>query len=256
MLWHVPILMYHRVTSANGSANARYAIPLGRFEWQISWLKEHGYQTVSLTEVADWTEGRGHLPARPIAITFDDGFLDTYQVAIPILDRHQFTATIFLTLDYVGGCSEWDAGTREPVAPLMSWEQAEELALRGFAIGAHTRRHVDLTLMDLANVREELAYSRRLLRSRIPQSDPLLAYPFNRTNGKVMAAAAAAGFVAACAGGFLGYSRYCLDRSDPTHAEGLLWLLQVSGWMYAAGTFPPLRLLRYIRRKARNQIGK
>lgn len=142
----------------------------------------HYFDVVSLTHFVERLE-KGQSVGALLAITFDDGYLDNFEIAAPILKRLNLPATFFVTTKFVGTDTVpmWDqeAGVS---FPWMSWEQVGSLHKQGFEIGAHTRHHVDLgkTAGDLA--REEIHGSRADLEDKLGTAVRLFAYPFGRAN--------------------------------------------------------------------------
>ena len=104
----------------------------------MAWLAERGLRGVSMeTLMAAMRAGR----ARGLAgLTFDDGYLSVLEDALPVLLRHDFTATMFIISDRIGATNEWDAGTG-PVWPLMTAGQVAQVAAAGMEIGSHTATH-------------------------------------------------------------------------------------------------------------------
>ena len=94
-----------------------------------------GYETVSLGRALGLA-GEAPLPQRPLVLTFDDGTLDFWEHARPVLDLHGFSATLFVVTGHVGGESGWDRDLDEPDRPLMSWDQLRELDRAGYEIGS------------------------------------------------------------------------------------------------------------------------
>ncbi|MDD5656897.1 MAG: tetratricopeptide repeat protein [Elusimicrobia bacterium] len=96
----LPILLYHGLTaSANDPLLAYdYHYRTEVFADHMRALREGGYRAVTAAEVAAWLKGEAELPARPVWITFDDGRLDSFQQADPILDRCGMKATMFVAL--------------------------------------------------------------------------------------------------------------------------------------------------------------
>ncbi|HHX42304.1 MAG TPA: polysaccharide deacetylase family protein, partial [Armatimonadetes bacterium] len=124
--WRPPILMYHRVGEGERDPLLRrFTLSRERFEAQMRCLRRLRCHAVSPEQIARWLEGGAHLPPRPVAITFDDGYADTYHIAAPILEAYGLRATLFLVSDYMGRKSTWDADVAAGEGfPLMSWEQA------------------------------------------------------------------------------------------------------------------------------------
>lgn len=136
----VPSLMYHDVgtppnrtlfsTQYDYQLQYNLTVSVGDFASQMSWLAGHGYHAISLARLADALYYRLPLPARPVVITFDDGFLGQFTQAAPILRRHGFTATFFICTGLMG----WQTRTQQ----YLSWGQARELSQEGFWIEDHT----------------------------------------------------------------------------------------------------------------------
>ena len=132
----LPILMYHYVDDAPpvlGPDAGGLTVRTRAFELQMDFLAKNGYHTVTLEQVYAAMAGLISLPAKPVALTFDDGGLDDYTVAFPILHSHHFVATFFVITGFVGGSNT------------MSWNQLRAMQLNGMAIESHTVRHADLT---------------------------------------------------------------------------------------------------------------
>ena len=184
----VPILMYHYVDEtppAAGPSSADLTVPTSQFEAEMDYLAVNGYHPVTLEEVYAAVAGTGQLPAKPVAITFDDGGRDNYTVAFPILQKYGLRATFFVITGFVGN------------RICMTWDQLREMHAAGMAIESHTVDHPDLRTLDAARLAEELAQPRVVLAKELGEDARILAYPQGRYNGTVIAAAEAAGYRAA-----------------------------------------------------------
>src|ERR1700730_3804009 len=114
-----------------------------------------------------------------LSITFDDGYLDNFEVAVPILRRWGLPATFFIVTGFVGSkvVPFWDRHLPSQ-AGWMSWDQLRALAAQGFEFGCHTDTHIDMGAVDEQVVREELELSTPKLKREIGVSAELFAYPF------------------------------------------------------------------------------
>ncbi|PYQ10802.1 MAG: hypothetical protein DMH00_09990 [Acidobacteria bacterium] len=128
----VKILMYHWISGDPGQRLRHWGVTPDQFEGQMRHLHEQGYRTLRLSEVAQAVQGLRPLSERTVALTFDDGYRDFLHFAAPILEEYGFTATVFLVADRVGEINAWDERHGDPPRPLLSWEEAAELATRGF----------------------------------------------------------------------------------------------------------------------------
>jgi len=180
------------------------------FDDQMRYLHGKGYRTVSLNQALA-PPARRNLPEKPIVITFDDGTLDFWEHGKPVLERYDFTATLFVVTGRVGGHSDWDRELGEPERPLMSWEQVERLHESGHEIGSHTETHRPLTELSDDEVRGELMHSREALFEKLGVAPNVLAYPRGFYEARHKRLARESGYWAACAV-ILGWRD--LQRSD------------------------------------------
>lgn len=194
----IPILMYHQVTPRPLPAFRRYAITPKAFAAQMRWLALAGYVPITLDALLDHRTGQGTLPSRPIIITFDDGFQDCVDHAVPILQARGFTAVFYLVAGLTGKTSRWIVLNQKIELPLMDWAAARELEAAGFRCGGHTMSHPDLTTLSPAACRYELLESRRLLEDHLGHDVRHLAYPFGAFDERVRAIVAEAGYRSVC----------------------------------------------------------
>jgi peptidoglycan/xylan/chitin deacetylase (PgdA/CDA1 family) len=202
-----PVLMYHRLTSRTGSHPCSLAVE--RFSRQLALLRTLGYRSTSPAALAAALEGGPPLPARTVVITFDDGYLDTLAVALPLLRATGFTATCYFVAGAIGRVSGWT----DP-APLMDWAGIRAWHAAGMEVGAHSVTHADLTTLGPAALKDEVAGARACLEDRLGSAVTSFAYPFNRVEGRVMHAVAAAGYTSGVAGPETRRSPYALSRVD------------------------------------------
>ena len=152
------VLMYHAVADADHDPNA-LAVGPEQFAVQMAWLARRGLRGVGMrTLVAALRAGDTR---NLVGITFDDGYLSVLENALPVLKRHQFTATVFVISDRLGATNEWDADTPWP---LLSAAQVGELAAAGLEIGSHSATHIRLAGADADQLATEVSGSRQRLR--------------------------------------------------------------------------------------------
>ena len=217
----LPVLLYHRVAPPPREDPWRNFISPGAFESHLVWLRAWGYRSVPLSAVADAMNGGPRLHHRAVAITFDDGYLDTYQHAFPLLRRHGFGATVFLVGGTIGGDSSFDSGSGYEPAPMLGWDQIRAMALQGIEFGCHTSSHPEsLVDLDDADLNREVKDSRHQLEAVLEQPVDLFAYPHSKHDGRVEAAVAAAGYRLACGGVGTRFDRLCVSRVAPPRSGG------------------------------------
>ena len=184
----VPILMYHYVDATAprvGPHAGDLTVRTRDFLAQMDFLAKHGYHAVTLEQVYAAMVGGGSLPTKPVALTFDDGGLDDYTVAYPILRSHDFVATFFVISGSVGG----------PTA--MTWDQLREMQAAGMAIESHTAHHGDLVASSAAALSAELNESRKTIEAELGRAPLVVSYPFGRYDDRVIDAARDAGYLIA-----------------------------------------------------------
>jgi peptidoglycan/xylan/chitin deacetylase (PgdA/CDA1 family) len=178
------VLMYHAVGSeVSGDRQGQYRIDAGRFRDHMHCLAESGRQPVAHL-------GDGIGAGAGLAITFDDGYLDTLTVAAPIMVDLGFPFTVFVTPDFVR------SGEGRYLSPTALRDLA---AQQGVTIGAHGNSHRRLTECGDAELTHELAGSRAWLEDALSRPVTTMSYPHGAVDDRVRAATAAAGYMlAAC----------------------------------------------------------
>ncbi len=182
----VPVLMYHHVSPVDGMINVTPA----NFEQQLLWLKRRGYRSLSSEEFAGHLNGRA-VPAKSVLITFDDGYLDNWVYAYPLLKKHGYTALVFLVTSWIadgplrhclgqGGLPETPShreceeriGQGRGDDVILRWSEIKAMRDDGvleFHSHTHTHTRWDIIAPDEKNTRmaEELALSRSALESNL-----------------------------------------------------------------------------------------
>jgi len=172
------ILMYHSV-SDNGIL---FTVTPADFERQMAYIKKRGFRVMSLDGLAGLILAGKTIPAKTLAITFDDGYEDNYSVAWPILKKYGFAATIFLPTAYVG--KEMDNSQKKPL-PVMSAEQVREMSASGsIRFGSHTHTHPRLENASDDEFRQEILESAKVIEELIGRIPTSFAYPkgYSRTS--------------------------------------------------------------------------
>ncbi len=144
---NLPVLMYHRVAPETPDDGARWATTPWAFEEQLAWLGDQKYESVSIDEWAVACANDVVLPGRRVLITFDDGFQDFVDHALPLLTAYGFRADMHIVTGYVGAKNGWEA-PGFPSYPLMDWQTILDLPRRTVTIGSHTASHAALVALD------------------------------------------------------------------------------------------------------------
>ncbi len=178
----VPILEYHVLGKAPPEAPyPELYVSRPDFRRQMNWLDRNGFEAVTLAQVEEaWYRG-GTLPPKPIVISFDDGYRPQFTFALPQLRRHGWAGVLNLKAE----------------GSDLYRSNVEAMIDAGWELASHSIHHSDLTTIDAARLREEVAASRRLLQREYGVPVENFCYPSGRFDETVIAAVEAAGYVGA-----------------------------------------------------------
>jgi peptidoglycan/xylan/chitin deacetylase (PgdA/CDA1 family) len=187
----LPTLLYHRVGGAVPGLHPDLTVSPATFERHLAWLKRRGYSSIRASQWQDWRMGRATLPPKPILITFDDGYADLAQHALPILFDHGYSATIFLVTRRLGMANDWDAAAQSSRLPrLLTADEVTTWSRLGVEFGSHSRTHRNLCGVPEREIDEELAGSQADLERLVGKPVVGFAYPFGQHNSAVRATVA------------------------------------------------------------------
>lgn len=183
----VPILMYHYIgNNPNPKDLARntLSVPPDRFDAQMAYLQKSGYTPISLDTLVALLNNKANVGGKPIVLTFDDGYIDFFYNAYPILRKYNFHAVSFLSTGLIGG------------SYYMNWNQVQEIQNSGLlTFEDHTISHVNLLSVGGARLMSELSESKRAIEAHTGYPVNFIAYPYGLSNGIVWEAARRAGFI-------------------------------------------------------------
>ncbi len=204
--WHkytgpVPILVYHALGPAPpGAPFPGLYVSYGDFKAEMAWLNSHGYQAVTLDEVMKaWYHG-GTLPAKPIVITFDNGYPQQVRFAPHVMAKYGWPGVL-------------NEITEDHLPPSYIWP----ILRSGWEVDSHSLTHPDLTTATPTELTAQVAQSRAYLRRTFHIPSNSFCYPSNRYNAAVIAAVKAAGYTNATtenAGYATSANPYLLDRFE------------------------------------------
>lgn len=185
------ILLYHRIADDRDPL----AVAPRRFREQMAFLAAAGYRVVDLMDALALLDG-GAVPSRTIALTFDDGFADVGDHALPVLAAHGFRATVFVATAVTDGRRSFPWYARQP--PVLGWDDVLALDRGGtLRFEAHTVSHPNLLALDDASARAEIRDSRAELEARLDRPVRAFAYPAGLYGPRERRLVAAAGYAAA-----------------------------------------------------------
>jgi peptidoglycan/xylan/chitin deacetylase (PgdA/CDA1 family) len=192
----IPILMYHLVSPDVPAPFRSYTVTPARFRQQLQALRRLRFTSIGADDLVAAWDGSAPLPARPVLITFDDGFRDCLTHAAPVLQEHGFTATMYVVGGLLGGRSRWM--TDVPDLPLVDAGELRELEAAGVRCESHAWSHPRLATLGSADIRRELRDSRAALEDVLGHEVRHLAYPHGSHDARVLDEARAAGYRSGC----------------------------------------------------------
>ncbi|MEM6283459.1 MAG: polysaccharide deacetylase family protein [Chloroflexota bacterium] len=181
----VPILMYHYVSELPDEADefrVNLTVTPEIFRSHLEFFRENGYSPVSLIELDNALRDGAPLPAKPVILTFDDGHLDHYTNAFPLLQEYGYTGTFFVITSLLDN--------NHP--DYINWEQAKEMAEAGMSIEPHTKNHINLTERNRDTLVYEILGSIESVEAHLGQRPQMFSYPAGRYDDAVLTVAAEA----------------------------------------------------------------
>lgn len=163
-----------------------------QFDALLASLRRGGFESITFEQYAAHRDGRGTLPRKPIILTFDDGYRSNMEIALPVLQKHGFSATIFVVPGRFGQTNGWDAEERQE--PLLTAVEVRAMRAQGISFGSHTMTHSRLTAVAPELALRELRESREALESLLGEPVRTICYPWAQHNEQVRQLAREAGY--------------------------------------------------------------
>ncbi len=229
------ILCYHRICDDPNPNLATFAMRPADFRAQMQFLRDDGWHVIALSEMLEAFQTDTPLN-RAVVLTFDDGYQDLVDTAMPILREFGYPATAFIVSDLIGKTAEWDTRFGGEMGQLATLDGLKLLEQSGWELGHHTRSHARLTSCSDDDLRNEIAGGKEQLETLLGHSVPTFAYPFGVNDQRVRDFTRDAGFPY----GFALDARIATNASDPYGLERVCVLrehtlddlesLLVTGW--------------------------
>lgn len=180
----VPVLNYHQINDRDENS---LTVHTDEFDQQMKYLVDNGYHTITPEEMMDAFENGTPLPSKPVILTFDDGYVDNYKNAYPILEKYGLKGTIFLISDFIGTYPNY-----------MTWAQVDEMQQSGIIdFESHTLSHPELDKLPDDQVMHQLADSKKALEWRLNKPINFIAYPCGSYDEELLRMTKEAGYRAA-----------------------------------------------------------
>ncbi|MHA7261745.1 polysaccharide deacetylase family protein [Arthrobacter sp. TMN-37] len=191
-----PVFMYHSVSASDSPDPHRLRVHPDRLDRHLRSLRRLGLRGVSLSELLRaQDQGRA---GRLVGLTFDDGYSDYVEHALPVLQRHGMTSTLYAVAGRIGGSNEWDDGPR---LTLMDADQLRMVAAAGQEIGSHTLTHPHLAGAGADLLAAEIGGSRKILQDLLQTDIRSFCYPYGEFDDAAADAVQAAGYDHGCVTG-------------------------------------------------------
>lgn len=256
-----PVLMYHRVVQRLAADDPYHlCVSVDTFEEQMRYLRDNHYCAVGVADLPallakeHLSQTKDHVPQKYVAITFDDGYLDMYQNAFPILQKYDLAATVFCVSGCLGASNSWDAG-KAPQTPLLSPEHLRELVRQRITIGSHSMTHRPLNQLSLDEAQVEIERSKAVLEYMLDVPVRCFAYPYGRSLPPHWEMAEDLGYAVACGISQRVHAPYNISRIDAARypGTGLRWLRALSGLEFHTRSNAFLRSLRRVATPSSNR---
>jgi peptidoglycan/xylan/chitin deacetylase (PgdA/CDA1 family) len=173
----VPILMYHYIRNVNPTTDKlgyNLSVTPTNFENQLSWISEQGYKTITLNS---YCSNPKLAPDKSIILSFDDGYRDAFNNALPILTKYNFIGTFFIIKSKIDRLN------------YLTSNQISQMTAAGMEFGSHTVTHPNLALAKIDKIKSELTESK--------QNSPVFAYPSGKYNQIALQLTKEAGYICA-----------------------------------------------------------
>ena len=166
-LYHVPVLMYHRIipTSEAGNSISGLVVSPETFSAQLKALSDAGWHSITMATLADYMETDRTIPDKTFVITFDDGWYDGYVYAFPIMRKYGFVGTFYVITSRINS------------ADFLSTQELQTLEAAGNDIGNHTVNHTSLATVSVSQATQEVEKASEQIAAAIGHRPVSLAYP-------------------------------------------------------------------------------
>jgi peptidoglycan/xylan/chitin deacetylase (PgdA/CDA1 family) len=191
----VPVLLYHCVSDDPPEWIAPFNVAPATFAEQLDAVLASGRAPISVARLAEAQRGGRPLDGPSVAITFDDGFADFAETALPLLAERGLPATMYITTGAMGTHHDGPL----PPARMLTWDQVRESAAAGVEMGAHSCTHPELDAVPRARAEREIRDSKHRLEDELGAAVDTFAYPHGYSDATVREFVREAGFTSACA---------------------------------------------------------
>ncbi len=197
--YKIKVLMYHRVVQELPEKyNHWHHVTVTEFRKQLMLIDKLGYTPITFTDYKLYKEDKLTLPSKPIILTFDDGYMDTFENAIPIMKEMGMKGVVFVIGNRKLKRAIWDEKDEEDICPLMTNKQIRITRKMGFEIGSHAMRHVILSELTDLEANYTIRKSKELIESVLQEPIHSFAYPYGKFDKRIAQIVSDSGYLFAC----------------------------------------------------------
>lgn len=195
----IKVLMYHRIVKELPEKyNHWHYVTVTEFQKQLKLIDSLGYTPITFTDYQLYKEDKLTLPYKPIILTFDDGYMDTFENAIPIMNDMGMKGVIFVVGNRELTRAKWDEKDKDDICPLMTNEQILDAKRQGFEIGSHSMHHVILSDLTDFEANYTIRKSKAEIESILEEPIHSFAYPYGKFDKKIKQIVSDSGYLFAC----------------------------------------------------------
>jgi len=251
----VPILLYHSVSTTPSPLIRPFTVTPSAFGDHLDCIVDLGLTPLTVSSFVNGVRGAVRLPKRPVVVTFDDGFADFSEAALPALRDRKILATLYVTTGFLR-----DGRGRSPIRGfddrMLAWSQLPDLCAEGIEVGAHGHSHPHLDTISVRAAHDEVSRCKELLQHRLGCEVPSFAYPNGYSSPAVRRIVREAGYSSACSvknalsstdDDVFSLARLTV-RADTSLQELRSWLTGIGAPVVAPGEPIQTRLWRLARR--------
>jgi peptidoglycan/xylan/chitin deacetylase (PgdA/CDA1 family) len=195
----IKVLRYHRIVDDVRLCSAQTTYVHTRtFRHQLELMDRWGFTPITFRDYDLFVSGELNLPRKPVILTFDNGYADTYHYAFPLLQEFGAKAVVFVVGDRKIASNTWEHNRGEPPGHLMSGQQIIEMHAEGFEIGSCAMSHPKFSELSSDGAWEEISRSRILLEIMLNAPVCTFSYPYGWVEESIKKMVADAGYTFAC----------------------------------------------------------
>lgn len=183
----ISVLMYHSI----GYTNDFFNVTPEQFSWQMSYLKKNNYNVIGCQELYSIIKGGIKPRRKTVVITFDDGYLDNFTHAFPILQKFGFSSLIFIITGLIGKKRKTSASE----VSMLGWREIEIMNQKGIDFQPHTVNHIKMAQASTELLDSELVESKLVLEEKLNKKCIFFAYPYGDYNSAAISAVIKNGFI-------------------------------------------------------------